>query len=204
MRWDKFLMCCWPGLSRLWLRGHWSALLVAIGFGVLLNLALVSTFLWPNSLGATFPMVVWPTLCLVWVVSCWVTIRTLPDVMAVGRQSRENTEKTGDTLFNQAQREYLRGNWIDAEKLLARRLELEPRDMESRLLLATLLRHSRRLARARSELDSMQKFDESINWKFEIRREGQLIELIEQAEREDNIDVTTVQELPTGVGFSGT
>lgn len=174
---------------------------MAIGFAILLNLALVSTFLWPNALGTTFPTVVWPTLVLVWIASCWVTFRSLPDVMAVGSQARENSDDLSHTLFNQAQREYLRGNWPEAETLLQKRLENQPRDIESRLLLATLLRHSRRLHAAELELNTIQKFDEAVNWEFEIRRERQLIDLIEEAEREDNIDEASF-ESPATVGLT--
>ncbi len=181
MRWGPVLMCCWPGLSRLWLRGHWSSLLMAVGFSVLLNLALVSTFLWPTSLGEMFPLVAWPMIMVVWSASAWVACKTLPDVMAVGRQPQQNQGETTDTLFNQAQREYLKGHWTEAESILNRRLEFEPRDMESRLLYATMLRHMRRLDDARSELNLLRKFDESVQWEFEIRREWQLIDLIEQA-----------------------
>ena len=181
MRWGPVLMCCWPGLARLWLRGQWSSLLMAIGFAILLNLALVSTFLWPSSLGETFPLVAWPMIIIVWSASAWVACKSSPDVMAVGRQPRQNQVETTDTLFNQAQREYLKGHWTEAESILSRRLESEPRDMESRLLYATMLRHMRRLDDAREELKLLQKFDESIRWEFEIHRERQLIELIEQA-----------------------
>ena len=60
-----------------------------------------------------------------------------------------------DTLFNQAQREYLGGHWKEAEMLLERRIANAPRDMESRLLLATLFRHSRRLEQAGEELNDI-------------------------------------------------
>ena len=178
MRWAPYLICCWPGLARLWTKGHSSSLVVAIGFAVLLNLALVSTFLWPTSLGITFPLVAWPTLLLIWTTSAVVTYRSIPDELAEVRHGRKNVEEVTDTLFNQAQREYLRGHWTDAEKLLKRRLHSKPRDIESRLLLATLLRHSRRLKEASEELDGLLKLDESIQWKFEISRERQLIEWI--------------------------
>ena len=196
MRWGPILMCCWPGLARLWTRGHASSLLVAIGFAILLNLALVSTFLWPNSLGETFPIVAWPTLLLVWTVSGWVSFRNLPDVLAVGRQDLENKGKLTDTLFNQAQREYLGGQWAEAKTLLYRRLESEPRDIESRLLLATLLRHERDFGEAISELNTLKRFDESAFWDFEIRRERDLIEMIRSSETNDNFDEATLNAEP--------
>ena len=138
-------------------------------------------------------------IIIVWTASAWVACKSLHDVMAVGRQTRQNQGETADTLFNQAQREYLKGHWTEAESLLNRRLESEPRDMESRLLYATMLRHIRRLKDARMELNLLQKFDESIQWEFEIRREWQLIDLIEQAEEDDILDEATF-ESPHGLG----
>ena len=83
MRWGPVLLCGWPGLSGLWYRGKLSSLLVAIGFSVLLNLALISTFLWPWSLGETFPVVAWPMILVIWATSAWVAYHRLTDVMSV-------------------------------------------------------------------------------------------------------------------------
>ena len=52
-------------------------------------------------------------------------------------------------------------------------------------MLATLLRHSRRLPEAVEELNNIHKYDESVNWIFEIRREQRLIELIAEHERSE-------------------
>ncbi len=181
------LLCGWPGLSGLWYRGKISSLLVAVGFSILLNLALVSTFLWPWSLGETFPVVAWPMILLIWAVSAWVAYHRLTDVMSVPVSEKVADPSQPDTLFNQAQREYLGGHWDEAELLLERRIAHAPRDMESRLLLATLLRHSRRLEQASEQLNDMQRFDESLEWDFEIDRERQLIELIRRHEEAEKL-----------------
>lgn len=178
------LLCGWPGLPGLWYRGNTSSLMVAVGFSILLNLALVSSFLWPWSLGEIFPLVAWPVISLIWVASALVTYKNLPDLMSVRAVPTLNEAQNGDTLFIQAQREYLGGHWSEAEGLLKRQLITSPRDIEARLLLATLLRHSRRLPEAVEELNNIHKYDESVNWIFEIRREQKLIELI--AEHEDS------------------
>ena len=180
MRWGPLLLCGWPGLARLWFRGHLSSLAIAIGFSVLLNLALVSTFLWPWSLGETFPLVAWPMIALVWIASASATYRTLPDLMTAPGQPQATAEPTTDALFIQAQQEYLKGHWKETESLLFRRLDSLPRDIEARLLLATAFRHQRKLVQAAEQLDAIQRFDESIHWQFEINREHQLIKLITQ------------------------
>ncbi|MDA8563475.1 tetratricopeptide repeat protein, partial [Mariniblastus sp.] len=100
-----------------------------------------------------------------------------------------------DTLFIQAQHEYLSGDWQAAESLLRQRLGRFPRDVESRLLLATLLRHDRRLEQASDQLDTMTKLDESHAWDFEIRRERRLIQLILEHEAVESAGIATETEL---------
>lgn len=189
MEWGPFLLCGWPGLPGLWFRGQVSSLLVAIGFSILLNLALVSSFLWPWSLGETFPMVAWPMVLLIWGCSALVAYRGLPDLMAVPTSEKVAVPDRPDTLFIQAQREYLGGHWEEAETLLLRRIQRQPRDAEARLLLATMLRHTRRLDEATNQLDDLERYDESLEWRFEIDRERHLIELIESHEEtEEKLD----------------
>ena len=192
------ILCGWPGLPGLWYRGNMSSLLIAVAFSVLLNLALVSSFLWPWSLGEIFPIVAWPVILLIWVASALITYKNLPDLMAVGTKTALSESQQSDTLFIQAQREYLGGHWSEAEALLRRCLLGSPRDIEARLLLATLLRHSRRLPEAVEELRSIHRYDESANWMFEIRREQKLIELIVEYEDSDSAeDSTSDDEKPS-------
>ena len=198
MRWGPLLLCGWPGLTGLWYRGQMSSLLVAIGFSILLNLALVTSFLWPWSLGETFPAVAWPTIFLVWATSAWIAYHRLTDVMSVPTSEKVADPERPDTLFIQAQREYLGGHWEEAESLLRMRIEKAPRDVEARLLLVTLLRHTRRLDQARLQLSDMTRYDEALEWEFEVDRERQLIELIERHEAaEQLIDPDEEDVLPT-------
>ncbi|MEM7454179.1 MAG: tetratricopeptide repeat protein [Planctomycetota bacterium] len=181
MRWGSVLLCSWPGLARLWVRGHAGSLIIAIGFAILLNLALVSTFLWPDSLGETFPLIAWPVIFLVWIASVKVSLHNLPDLLAVGKPFRESLDSSA-TLFNQAQDEYLKGHWTEARALLERRLDRQPRDVEARLMLATLFRHSRQMELALEHLQQLQQIDQSARWQSEIDRELRLIKLISNAE----------------------
>lgn len=198
MRWGQLLLCGWPGLAQLWLRGSYPALFWAIGFSILLNLALVSTFLWPALLGDTFPVIAWPILFCIWLGSTLISLRmidelSVPPQMAaeqersgfsdeiVGKTDNDcQSDSTGEishTLFNRAQREYLRGHWSETESLLKARLNQTERDIEASLLLATLYRREDRFDEALSQLTQIEKFDDSVHWRFEIDRERQLIEL---------------------------
>ena len=198
MRWGQLLLCGWPGLAQLWLRGSYPALIWAIGYSILLNLALVSTFLWPALLGDTFPVITWPILLVAWLVSAIISFRMVeelssPPAMACEQErigfSAENDGKSENdsqsdfegknshTLFNRAQREYLKGHWSETESLLKRRLKQTERDIEANLLLATLFRRTGRHVEAVEQLSLLEKFDDSVHWNFEIDRERQLIEI---------------------------
>ena len=179
MQWGSLLLCSWPGLPGLWYRGRWTSLLLAIGFSVLLNVALVSSFIWPWILGETFPAIAWPTLVMIWVVSTWIGQRRLPDLMAVPTGEKVAQLQPGDTLFIQAQDEYLRGHWESASGLLERQLHQHPRDVEARLMLATLMRHQRDFQQARFHLGELAKLDASVEWQFEMQQERELLERIE-------------------------
>ncbi len=165
-------LCLWPGLAKLWLRGDFFALVLAIGFTVLFNLALLSTFVWPQWLGNSFPMVAWPIVGIVWLSHWFISSRMLDEMIDPGVQY----DKRSDALFILAQTEYLNSNWHEAEALIVRQLRFRPRDVESRLLLATLHRHTGNYDNALDEIEQLLKFDESSRWQVEIERLQQQVE----------------------------
>ncbi len=232
MRWGQLLLCGWPGLARLWLRGHGVSLVIAVGFSILLNLALVATFQWPELLGGTFRIIAWPIIIVSGVISFFVSQHMIPTWASPPRMtaeeerdefSRKSSESTpcpiseepadivvgepsglsSDTLFNRVQHEYLKGHWNEAETLLNRRIEIAQRDVEARLMLATLLRHTRRPDEATKQLKAIERLDDSIHWRFEIDRERQLISDVKDNQENnqykydgtnDDIDVVTNHE----------
>ncbi|MEM9411143.1 MAG: hypothetical protein AAGA30_08525 [Planctomycetota bacterium] len=196
MKWGQWLLCGWPGLTQLWLRGSFAAMFWAIIFSITLNLALVATFLWPALLGDLFPVIAWPVIFLVWMASTGSSVHFVEELShppkMVSDQERnefspenigndvcdeasESGTTTPHTLFNRAQREYLRGHWNEAESFLKERINQAERDIEARLLLATLYRRKNLFDSAVEQLLQLEKFDDSVHWKFEIDRERQLI-----------------------------
>jgi thioredoxin-like negative regulator of GroEL len=99
----------------------------------------------------------------------------LTDLLAVSITQKIATPERPDTLFIQAQHEYLKGHWGEAQTLLNRQIDQHPRDIESRLLLATLFRHSRKLDQSLQQLKEIKRFDEGFEWNFECKREEELI-----------------------------
>lgn len=164
----RHIICLWPGLPRLWIRGDWSALAVAISFAVVLNLVLVSSFVWPELLPASLVAGGWVLVGLVWVGSAVHGIQSLPRL-------REPPGVNDQGLFIQAQAEYLKGHWFEAETLLRQLLRECNRDVDALLMLATLYRHTRRYDEATKQLDRLERLDEAVKWRWEIERERELL-----------------------------
>jgi hypothetical protein len=89
---------------------------------------------------------------------------------------------TTEDRFREALDHYLRGNWFEAEHVLVSLLRRNPRDMDAGLMLATMLRHTRRFPESRACLDRLERFDGSEKWELEIRRERELLESAEAEE----------------------
>jgi len=165
MRWAKYL---WPGLAQLWNRGDGFGLAVAIGFAALLNLTLVASFIWTELFTPEVRNVSWVAVWLLWAGSAMVGY-SWDGWRASTRRSAEY-----DT-FGEAQDHYLQGNWYQAQRTLERLLRKNPRDIDARLMLATLLRHTGRREEAAGQLDRLVQLDGSRKWELEIGRERQLL-----------------------------
>ena len=70
-----------------------------------------------------------------------------------------------------AQQHYLQENWFEAECCLNMLLKKNPRDIEAILMLATLYRHKKRYDEAGNLLRELDRLEDAISWKFEIRSE---------------------------------
>ena len=159
------ITCLWPGLFRLWYQGDLSALAAAIAFAVLLNCGAARQFARSGTLPGSW---IWGGWALV--VAFW--------AMGVGRGLRQRST-SGDIarsqnqqdLFIRAQTEYLRGHWVEAQTLLEQLIRRHPGDVESRLLLSSVYRRTRRIDLADQELRRLQGIDGAAKWQFEIRRE---------------------------------
>jgi hypothetical protein len=170
------ILSVWPGLARLWLRGQWSGLAVAIGFGSLLQLALLVTFVWPQLLSRDLPVWAAPTGAWVLVVGLWIAgVRSALDLRRQMAREAMGDPAAVEPLLRQVQTEYLKGHWIEAESLLRQLLDQRPADVEAQLLLATLYRRTKRYDEARQQLDAMTKHAAAAKWIDEIDRELKLL-----------------------------
>lgn len=165
----------WPGLSRLWYHGDLKALGLAIGFATLLNLMVLVSFVRPESVWNSWCGYGWAALVAFWVFGVWQAARS-----PIAGQ-RLDPPRDQQDLFIQAQAEYLRGHWVEAQALLEQVIRQNPLDVESRLLLSSVLRRSRRIELSRRQLRRLRELEEAASWRFEIERE--LAQLDQASER---------------------
>src|SRR5215475_10684356 len=170
MRWARWITLVWPGLTQLWFSGTLWGLAVGCGFAWLVNLAVVSTFVWTELIGPWSRIGVWGLLLLAWTGSLSLSFRQL-----WLRDPAEIRAKAED-LFRRAQGEYLSGNWIGAERLLMEVLQLDRQDVDAQMLLVSLLRRTGQLAEAADQLRRLGATEGSEKWRSEIERERRLLE----------------------------
>ncbi len=186
---DSFL-CVWPGLPKLWLRGALGSLVLAVLFAIALNLALINTFLWPHWMVIASPGLVWPILFVVWGYCAFTGFRNLPDLLLIPDDIQPSAGKPD--FLSDAQMEYLRGHYEEAELLLRRQLNRYPDDIPAGLMLGTLYRHQGRLVLAKRQLSQLSKWDLSIRWRFEIDKELDTIEeLLAQSNENPAVEEVT-------------
>ncbi|MFV2066888.1 MAG: hypothetical protein ACC645_07880 [Pirellulales bacterium] len=173
----------WPGLPQLWSRGMWSGLAVAVVFAILLDVLILSTLVWTESIGTNVRMGLWAGLIGTCLVSAFAerygnrtrqplqSDRPRGSQAAAAETGQEPAEKTNEDLFRSCQAQYLRGNWYEAETELVELLKGSLRDVEAELLLATLYRHLERFDEAGRWLAELERSEEAEGWSQEIRNE---------------------------------
>ena len=129
MPWATYL---WPGLPQIWTEGHGPAWLGCRVF-VLVNSLLLATLVWNELLSRPLTALGWLAVAGIWFASIVITVRRQPAAAAAEKQAA-----SVEDLFCSALSEYLKGHWFEAEAQLGRLFEQRPRDIEARLLLATL------------------------------------------------------------------
>ncbi len=159
----------WPGLAQIWHGGGWLGLAAAIGAAVALNAALLGSFGWSELIAAGGRKVLWVVVGSVWSASA------VFSATWSRRRELSGRHDTAEDAFCEALDYYLVGNYFQAERLLAELLGRNPRDLDARLMLATLLRRTRRFDEAAGHLSQLTKFEGVEKWDLEIQRERELL-----------------------------
>ncbi|MEN6449946.1 MAG: tetratricopeptide repeat protein [Thermoguttaceae bacterium] len=166
MRKTPWTACLWPGLPAIWSQGSWSGLALAVGAAAAFDLLLLVSFGWTELVSQNFRNIAWVIFAGVWIVAvAW----------SFERRRRQTTSKTATDGFSAATEHYLKGDYCQAEQVLVGLIGQNARDLEARLMLATLLRRSGRSAEAAEQLDTLSSFEGAEKWSVEIEEERLLL-----------------------------
>jgi len=158
----------WPGLPQLWTRGGWSALMVAFLSAAALNLALLCSFGFSELMAPAVRMALWGAVATVWIAAAGYS------VLFESRRPAYEEPEPGKDAFAEAVEHYLKGDYFQAERILTGLLRRNTRDLDARLMLATLMRHTGRNVEAAEQLDLLERCEGAGKWEMEIRREREL------------------------------
>lgn len=195
-----WIYCAWPGLAQLWKKGAVAGLVLAVGFAVLLNLALVVSFGWTELLSSSARTITWLVVLFVWLTAGAASYVQLRREAAKRQAPSDGEQATDDSndLFIAATNEYLQGNWYEVERLLDELLRRDSGDVEVRLMWATMCRHTGRLEEARRRLEELSLRERAESWLVEIGNEQRLIEREFARIRElDEEPITTITSSQT-------
>ncbi len=166
MPWCFYL---WPGLPQMWLHGNWSGLVIALGAAALLDVLLLISFGWTELIGESLRNILWPIFAVAWIAAIVWSRRQCRRQVVV-----ESLERKEDP-FHEALDHYLKGDNYQAEQILEGLLRRNVRDLDARLMLATLLRRDKRLDEATEHLDILGCFEGGEKWELEIQQERNLL-----------------------------
>jgi thioredoxin-like negative regulator of GroEL len=138
---------------------------VAVSFALVLNLALASSLVWTDLLPPMVRTATWLLAAVMWTASVISSYRWL------GASCMHDTDAAADVAYVSGVEQYLRANWFEAEAAFNRLIERDSRDIEARLMLATLCRHTGRPNEARAHLTGLQRLAGAEKWQQEIHRE---------------------------------
>lgn len=164
------LLSFWPGFTELCAFGRWRFFFIAVLFAVLLDVLLVTNFFWTEYLSRNGKI----TLLVAAVIS-WVLLKMTASHFSRQIESIRHCDAK-PKRFKDAVCHYLSGNWFEAECLLDGLLLNNPRDVEAKLLLATLYRRTERFHDAERELAILCKYEECNPWTLEIELEKQYVQ----------------------------
>jgi hypothetical protein len=202
------IACFWPGLPQLWVRGSWVGLLVAVGFTALLNVWLLATVVFVEWFTLQERIAGFAILTTVWLVAWRISVSQHRAVEAAASEllSAEQTETdhpavapsrgVSEQLYQAALHSYLQGDWVATERNLLGVLKENPRDVEARLMLATLWRRQGRGAEALRQLDRLERLEASEKWTNEIACERTEIARISNSSTEE-MQVIPLEQEPT-------
>ena len=158
---SRSLFSFWPGARTAWDRTDSTSLWIAIGFSWSTCLAIAATCMWEEWIHAWVRFLV----CFALVACACVSGAR---AILFGDVIPEDTKPVRDERFRKAQAAYLQGDYFESARLLASNLALEKSDIESGLLLISVLRRSCRFDEALEHVDLLLQWELSVRWESEL------------------------------------
>ena len=149
----------------LWLRGNVAGLVIAMAFGVVLDVAILATWIWADLFDLEITLGLWAAAAVVWIVGTVSALAAFPPLISTTHTA------ANDGIFIAARDAYLARDWLLAETKLRALLIVSPTDGEAQLLLATLLRRVGRNREARAALETLSRSESGAAWNSAIGRE---------------------------------
>jgi hypothetical protein len=162
----SYLLCLWPGSGGVLRQGRWSFLIIALLYGFALCGVVMLNFYWSELLTGNLRRGVYAMLVVIWLVLSSKSSRLEKQCHRMRLPPSPDKDALPD-----AQQHYLQGNWFEAECCLNMLLKKNSRDIEAMLMLATLYRHKERYDEAGYLLRELDRLEDAVPWKFEIRSE---------------------------------
>jgi hypothetical protein len=173
----------WPGFAQAWCLGRVSGLALAAAFAGCFNSALVASYLWVQGdlANGQVAALAWLMVGGIWIVGL---IWLKQDASLLGLSAAGHADPDAEAWFREAQHEYLKGHWLEAETLLGRIRATGRFDAAVELLLASVQRRSGRIAEAQRTLTEMKANPAAAIWLFEVESELASIAAEEQTSAE--------------------
>ena len=154
---------------------------MAVGFALLVNLALMSSLIWIELTTPGMRIIIWMLVGSFWMISAMAAYGWQRE--QTSRQQGERREKEYEAPLAEGVQYYLQKNWFEAERVFSRLLRRNSRDTDSRLMLAALLRHTKRYEEAQIQLDRLRRTEGSQKWELEIDEEQRLLDQVKSDEQ---------------------
>ena len=161
--------CLWPGLAQLWIDGSWRGLTIAVAFAAWLNMLLAVSLVWYELASPLTKSVGWLVAAGLWLAAAGVSWRWL--TRREGQIVRESQGNAAEDLYPAAMNEYLKRNFVTAERMAKKLLAANERDIVAGILLASVWRRTGRTSEAKAELERLDRLEASQPWSTEIERE---------------------------------
>ncbi len=158
------LLSAWPGLPQIWSGQEALGLFLATFFAVVLNLALVSRFVWTDLVGPVWVGFFGTSAALTWCVSLiytlWWIFRCHPD--------RHRIEI--DRLYRESLEAYLGGRWNEARNGWERILTMDDTDADAFMQLGVLYVRTGQEVSARRAFRQCLELEAGGKWRWEIQQ----------------------------------